>query len=61
MGIIDEILKNKEDILIGFLSIIEGKETKTRINLDGVKFRVGKTTVKVEGAIELSIVPGKKK
>jgi len=61
MGVIDEILKNKEDILIGFLSIIEGKETKTRINLDGVKFRVGKTTVKVEGAIELSIVPGKKK
>jgi hypothetical protein len=61
MGVIDEILKNKEDILIGFLSIIEGKETKTRVSLDGVKFRVGKTTVKVEGAIELSIVPGKKK
>ena len=62
MGIIEELLKNKEDLLINFFRIMEGKEAKTKVNLDGVKFQVGKTKVEISGNIELSFVPfGKEK
>jgi hypothetical protein len=63
MGVIEEILKNKEDLLIKFLSIVEGKETKANVNLDGIEFKVGKTSVQLNGNIEFTVVPsfGKRK
>lgn len=57
MGVIEEILKNKEDLLTKFLSIVEGKETKANINLDGIEFKVGKTSVQLNGNIEFTLVP----
>ncbi len=63
MGFIEELLKNKEELLTKFLSIIEGKETKANVNLEGVEFKIGKTSVQLNGNVEFTVVPsfGKKK
>ena len=61
MGILEEIAKNKEELLLKFLSIMEGKETKANVNLDGVEFKVGNTSVALDGNIELTVVPFMKK
>lgn len=61
MGFVEELMKNKEELLIKFLGMIEGKETKANICLDGIQFEVGGTKVKVHGNVEFTIVPGKQK
>ena len=61
MGLIEEILKNKEELLIKLLEILEGKESNTRINLDGVEFHVGKSLVRLKGNVDITFVPLKKK
>ncbi len=61
MGFIEELVKNKEELLVKFLSIVEGKETSANVNLDGIKFNLGGTEVKVNGNVELTLVPPKKK
>ena len=60
MGIIEEILKNKEELLVKILEIMEGKEAKTKIDLDGVEFHVGNSIVRMTGAIELTFIPIKR-
>ena len=57
MGVIEEVLKNKEEILVALLKVLEGKESRARVNLDGVKFNIGKSSVKMEGEIEFTFVP----
>ena len=57
MGVIEEIIKNKEEILVAFLKVLEGREAKAKVNLDGVKFKVGKSAVKMEGVVEFTFVP----
>jgi len=57
MGVFDEIVKNKEELFLKVLQILEGKETKTKVNLDGVEFNIGKSKVKVNGNVEFTIVP----
>jgi len=61
-GILEEILANKQEILVALLKVIEGKQARAKVNLNGVKFNVGQSVVKMEGSIELSFVPleGKK-
>jgi hypothetical protein len=61
MGVFDEIVKNKEELFLKILQILEGKETKTKINLDGVEFNIGKSKIKVNGDVEFTIVPFAKK
>lgn len=61
MGMIEEILKEKGELLEKFIEIIEGKEAKTRINLDGIKFKVGKSVVQMNGSVELVFIPLEKK
>ena len=61
MGIVEELLKNKEELLINFLRVMEGKEATAKVNLDGVKFKVGDAYVKLEGEIAFTLVPPKKK
>ena len=61
MGIVEEILKNKEELLIKFLEIMEGKESKAKVNLDGVEFTVGKSTVKLQGHVEFTFIPIEKR
>lgn len=61
MGIIEEILKNKEEILVRLLQVLEGKETSARVNLDGIEFKVGKSAIKLSGNVEFTFVPIKKK
>lgn len=61
MGMIEEILKNKEELLIKFMSIVEGKETSANVNLDGVEFKVGKTKIQLNGNVEFTVVPSFRK
>ena len=60
-GLIEELLKNKEEILVNFLKILEGKEAKARVRLDGVELKAGKTALRLDGEIEFTFVPTKKK
>ena len=57
MGFIEEVAKNKEELILKFLSIIEGKETKARVNLDGVSFKVAGTEVRLDGDVEFTVMP----
>ena len=43
------------------MQILEGKETKTKVNLDGVEFNIGNSKVSVHGNVEFTIVPFVKK
>ena len=61
MGIIEEIMKNKEEMIAKIISLVEGKETSARMNLDGLKFKVGETDVKIEGDVVFTVVPAKGK
>jgi len=61
MGVLEDMVKNKEDFLEKLLEILEGKETRTKINLDGVEFKIGSSKVKVSGNVEFIIVPFEKK
>ncbi len=61
MGVLEELIKNKEDLLLTFMKIIEGKEARAKINLEGVKFMVQGTEVRLDGAVEFSVIPFKKK
>ena len=61
MGIFEEIIKNKEELFIKFLQVIEGKETGVKVNLDGVKFKIGNSTIKLSGEVEFMLIPFKNK
>jgi len=61
MGLLEEILKNKEEILVKLLEIMEGKESKAKVNLDDVEFHVGNSAVRLKGTIELTFIPIEKK
>lgn len=59
MGVIEEILNNKEELIINFLKVVEGKETGVKVNLDGVKFKIGDSEVKLSGDVEFTFIPFK--
>ena len=61
MGVVEEIIKNKEDLLIKFLDVLSGKEATARVNLDGVQFNVGKAKVRLEGQVNFTVVARDKK
>jgi hypothetical protein len=61
MGILEEIVKNKGEIIVSLLSIMEGKETTSKVNLDGVELQLGKTKIKLAGQITFTVVPPKNK
>ncbi|GEM_PF-2073704 len=64
MDILQELLKNKEQLLLKALEFMEGKETGTKLKLDGIEFNLGNTTVKLTGEVEITLVrqkPEKKK
>ena len=60
-GILEEIIKNKEELLVKFLQVAEGKETGVKVNLDGVVLKIGETKIKLTGDVEFLFVPFKKK
>ncbi|MHA2065616.1 MAG: hypothetical protein ACXABY_14670 [Candidatus Thorarchaeota archaeon] len=62
MGMVEEILKNKEDLFIKLLEILQGKEASASIDLSGVQFHVGTSSVKLDGEIKITLIPkgGKK-
>jgi hypothetical protein len=61
MGVIEEILKNREGMIEKFLDVLSGKEATAKVNLDGVQFNIGKSKVRLEGEISFTVIPGKKK
>jgi len=56
MGIFEEIMEKKGDLLIKFLDLMEGKEVRTTMNLDGVQLNVGKTIIKLDGEIVFTVL-----
>ena len=62
MGMVEEILKNKEDLFIKLLEILQGKEASASIDLSDVSFKVGNSAVKLDGQIRITLIPksGKK-
>jgi hypothetical protein len=61
MGIIEDIVRNKEELIVKFLDVLGGKEATAKVNLDGVGFNVGKNRVVLEGEVSFTLIPGKKK
>ena len=61
MGVFEEIVKNKEELFMKIMQILDGKETKTKVNLDGLEFNIGNSKVSVHGNVEFTIVPFVKK
>ncbi len=60
MGFIEEILKNKEELVIKLFEILQGKEASASIDLSDVEFRIGKSAVKMDGQIKITLIPHKK-
>ena len=60
-SIFEEIVKNKEQLILKVLDIIEGRETRTKVNLDNVELNVGNVEIKVNGSLEFVVAPIKKK
>lgn len=58
---IEEILKDKEELIQTVLSLLEGREAKATLNLEGIKFKIGKSSVAVNGKVNLTFVPMEKK
>ena len=56
MDILQELLKNKEELLVKLLEFMEGKETATKLKLDGISFNLGNTLVKLKGEVEITVV-----
>ncbi len=61
MGIVEDIVRNKEELIIRFLDVLSGKEATAKVNLDGVQFNIGKSKVRLEGEVSFTLIPGKKK
>jgi len=60
-NMLEAIMKNKEEILIKVLQILEGKEARGEIDLGGVEFKVGDAKVELNGRIAFSFQPYEKK
>lgn len=56
MSLVDELLKNKEEILVKILQFMEGKEAATKLNLNGMQFTLGNMLVKLNGEVEVSVM-----
>ncbi len=57
MGVLEEVMKNKEELLASLLKVLEGKETRTEVSLDGIEFKLGDSKVQVQGRVEFTFVP----
>ena len=60
-NITEEILENKEELLIKLLQVLEGKEATARVKLDGVTFNIRDVKVKLQGEVDFTFVPPKPK
>ncbi len=61
MGIVEEMIKNKEDLILKLIDVVSGREASARVSLDGVAFNVGKSKVKLEGQVTFTLIPDKGK
>lgn len=58
---IEDILKDKEELINTVLSLLEGRQAKATLNLDGIKFKIGKSSVAMDGKVNLTFVPLERK
>lgn len=61
MSIIEEVLENKEEIILKIFELIQGKEAKTKLKLNDIKLNIGDSALRVNGELEVSFVPFAKK
>ena len=57
MGLLEQMLTENRTVIEAFLKLLEGKESKAKIDLAGVKFNIGKSVVKAEGTLSLTLIP----
>ena len=53
----EQLLTENRTVIEAFLKLLEGKESKAKIDLTGVKFNIGKSVVKAEGTLSLTLIP----
>jgi len=56
MGSVEELIEKKGNMLLKLLDLMEGKEVKTRMDLSGIQFQVGKNVIKLSGEVEFTVV-----
>ena len=51
------VIKEKEELVNAVLKMMEGKEARATLNLDGVEFHLGRSRVEMNGKVEITFVP----
>jgi hypothetical protein len=59
MGVFEELVNNKEELIVKLLKILEGKEASTKLNLDNIEFMVGNNKVRINGTVNVTVTPQK--
>lgn len=57
---LEDILKDKEELINTMLKLLEGREARATLDLDGISFKLGKSTVAVNGKLQLTFIPVEK-
>jgi len=60
MMALEDILKDKEELINTMLKLLEGREARATLDLDGISFKLGKSTVAVNGKLQLTFIPVEK-
>ena len=61
MGIVEEIVKNKEQLVLKLMQLMQGNEATTKLNLNNIRLDVGKSQIRLNGTVEVSVTPFRKK
>ncbi|MBI4173298.1 MAG: hypothetical protein HY519_01115 [Candidatus Aenigmarchaeota archaeon] len=56
MGI--DLIRDKEQLMNAVLKVLEGKEAKATLNLDGVHIHLGTSSVELNGKVQMTFIPG---
>ncbi len=51
----------KSQIIETIFKMLEGKEARARINLNGMKFNIGKSQVQLAGSVDITFIPLEKR
>ncbi len=54
-------ISEHSDFMEAFVKMLEGRQAKASLDLDGVQFHIGKSKVKVDGNVVVTFVPIEKK
>jgi len=61
VSLIKELLEENGSLLEKIMVLLEGREARADINLNGMELKAGKTRVKLAGVIKVTVSQSKKK